>query len=175
MAVLRQIAQLGHPVLRENAAEVADFADPSLQGLAEDLLATLQASGGVGIAAPQVYVSSRVLVVASRPNARYPRAPEMEPAVMVNPQLLWSSDDQESGWEGCLSIPGIRGLVPRSIRVGIVYQTLDGTRTELELEGFPARIFQHEIDHLNGLFFLDRIVSNRDLVTEQEYFRKFPS
>lgn len=171
MPVLRQIAQLGHPVLRDNASALVDFSDPGLPVLADDLLATLRASGGVGIAAPQVYISSRVVVVASRPNSRYPQAPEMEPLVLVNPELLWASEDWESGWEGCLSIPGIRGLVPRSCRVGIAYQTLAGVRVEAELEGFPARIFQHEIDHLNGLFFPDRVTSNRDLVTEQEYFR----
>jgi peptide deformylase len=171
MPVLRQIALLGHPVLRQTAAS-AFVPDPEITSLSADLLATLEASGGVGIAAPQVYVSSRVLLVASRPNARYPKAPLMAPLVMVNPELLWSSNELEEGWEGCLSIPGLRGLVPRSARVGVRFSDLDGGVQELELEGFPARIFQHEHDHLEGLFFLDRIQNNRNLVSEAEFFRQ---
>jgi peptide deformylase len=141
--------------------------------LADDLLVTLEASGGVGIAAPQVFESLRLIVVASRPNPRYPKAPLMAPLVMANPELLWSSPEVEEGWEGCLSIPGLRGLVPRFGRVGLRYQGLDGRVSDLELEGFPARIFQHELDHLNGLFFTDRITNNRHLVSESEYLKRF--
>jgi len=173
MAILRQIAQLGHPVLRQPASRVQDFTDPTLASLVEDLLVTLAASGGVGIAAPQVYVSRRVIVVASRPNARYPHAPLMEPLVLVNPELVWSSQETEDGWEGCLSIPGIRGLVPRAVGVKAGYQTAGGESRTLELEGFPARIFQHEMDHLDGLVFLDRITNNRNVISDQEYLRQF--
>jgi len=173
MPILRQIAQLGHPVLREPATPVRDFTDPALASLVEDLLVTLAGSGGVGIAAPQVYVPLRVIVVASRPNARYPHAPRMDPLVLVNPELVWSSQEKEDGWEGCLSIPGIRGLVPRAAGVKVGYRTADGETRTLELEGFPARIFQHELDHLDGVVFLDRIENNRNLISDQEYLRQF--
>jgi peptide deformylase len=136
-------------------------------------LVTLADSGGVGIAAPQVFVSERVLVVASRPNARYPQAPLMEPVVMVNPELLGVSEAQEWGWEGCLSVPGLRGKVPRHRAVSVRYSDLRGQTHEVDLEGFPARIFQHELDHLDGLFFLDRVEDNKNLVSEQEYLRRF--
>ncbi len=173
MPILRQIAQLGHPVLRETASPVRDFTDPALSALAEDLLVTLEASGGVGIAAVQVYVPLRVIVVASRPNSRYPHAPLMEPLVLVNPEVVWISEKKEEGWEGCLSIPGIRGLVPRAVSLKVRYLTVSGESLILDLEGFPARIFQHELDHLDGLVFLDRVESNRNLISDQEYLRQY--
>jgi len=160
-------------VLRRIADPVGPRPVVGLADLADDLLATLVASSGVGIAAPQVDVAQRVIVVASRPNPRYPTAPLMEPLVMVDPRVEWLSSDFEAGWEGCLSIPGLRGLVARSLRVGLTYDDVEGTRHDLELEGFPARIFQHEFDHLEGVLFVDRVASSRDLASEQEYLRRF--
>lgn len=173
MAVLRPIALLGHPLLRQIAGAVGPLPDPTVSALSADLLVTLEASGGVGIAAPQVFESVRIIVVASRPNARYPKAPLMAPLVMVNPKLVWLSPETEEGWEGCLSIPGLRGLVPRAARVGLRYLDLEGQACERELDGFPARIFQHEYDHLEGLFFTDRVTDNKNLVSEQEYLKRF--
>lgn len=173
MAVLRQIAQLGHPVLRAQARRVPTPAgQTSFQSLIDDLLATVDEVGGVGIAAPQVHESLRLFVVASRPTPRYPAAPAMEPVVMLNPELVWRSDETEKDWEGCLSVPGIRGLVPRSTRVGVRYLTPDGTTIESEYAGFLARIFQHELDHLDGLVFLDRVESTRELISEKEFQRQ---
>jgi len=172
MAQIRSIILLGHPVLRGTAAP-APVPDGTTSALAADLLATMEASGGVGIAAPQVAVGQRVIVVASRPNARYPNAPLMEPLALVNPELLWASADQEEGWEGCLSIPGLRGLVPRAAKVGVRYTDPEGAVVEREFAGFPARIFQHELDHLNGLFFTDRVTTNRNLFSEGEFLRQF--
>lgn len=126
MAILRQIAQLGQPVLREPAG-YADPRDPRVQSLIDDMLATVAEANGVGIAAPQVYEPLSLFIVASRPNPRYPHAPLMEPTAMMNPELLWTSDQTEKGWEGCLSIPGIRGLVPRHTRIGVRYLTRAGT------------------------------------------------
>src|SRR5690242_7759056 len=113
MPIIRQIAQLGRPVLRKVAAAVSDPAAPAIRALVEDMLVTVMDASGVGIAAPQVHESLSLFIVCPRPNPRYPDAPEMKPVVMMNPQILWKSDDLEKGWEGCLSIPGIRGLVPR--------------------------------------------------------------
>ncbi|MCX7596089.1 MAG: peptide deformylase, partial [Fischerella sp.] len=124
---------------------------------------------GVGIAAPQVAQSYRVMIVASRPNPRYPDAPEMEPTAMINPKIITHSTAVVKGWEGCLSIPGIRGLVPRYEAVEVEYTDRNGKLQKQLLNGFIARIFQHEHDHLDGIVFLDRLESNRDIVTEQEY------
>jgi len=146
---------------------------PGLDELAADLLVTLEASGGVGIAAPQVDVTQRVIVVASRPNPRYPQAPLMAPLVLVDPEVLWMGEEREKGWEGCLSIPGLRGFVPRARKVALRYADLAGEVHDLELEGFPARIFQHELDHLDGLLFVDRVESGRDLAVEDEYLRRY--
>ena len=175
MPILRQIAQLGQPVLRGVAERVADPHDPVVQTLIEDLLVTVADANGVGIAAPQVFEPLSLFIVASHPNPRYPQAPEMEPTAMINPEILWASDEQESGWEGCLSIPGLRGLVPRSRRIGVRYLTRRGELREEEYVDFLARVFQHEFDHVQGMVFIDRVESTRELVTEKEYLRMLQS
>ncbi len=171
MADIRPISQLGNPVLRQVAQPIHNLGEPSLQVLIDDLTATLRQAGGVGIAAPQVGISKRVLIVASHPNARYPDAPEMEPTAMINPHLLDHSDCTTQDWEGCLSIPGIRGLVPRYDHIEVAYIDHQGVLQRRDLSGFVARIFQHEFDHLDGYVFLDRVESIRDLVSELEYLR----
>jgi peptide deformylase len=171
MTVLRQIAQMGQPVLREVARKIAHPTDPAIQSLIDDLLVTVADANGVGIAAPQVFESLSLFIVASRPNPRYPRAPDMEPLAMINPELLWVSDDLEKGWEGCLSIPGLRGVVPRHRKIGVRYVTRTGEVREEEYANFLARVFQHEYDHVQGVLFVDRIESTRELVTEKEYIR----
>jgi peptide deformylase len=171
MALIRQIAQLGHPVLREPAKPVGLPASEKIRALADDMLETMRDAEGVGIAAPQVYEGASLFIVASKPNARYPDAPSMEPEVVVNPEIVERSHEMLKGWEGCLSIPGIRGNVPRHRRIRVRYRTLDGSDVDREFEDFVARVFQHEDDHLHGLVFLDRLESPRDIVTEKE-FRK---
>lgn len=170
MAILRQIAQLGHPVLREPTKKISDATDAAVQSLIEDMLVTVAEANGVGIAAPQVYQSLALFIVAARPNPRYPKAPEMKPVAMINPEILWSSEEMELGWEGCLSIPGIRGLVPRHRGIRVRYLTRSGELREEDYEGFVARVFQHEFDHINGIVFLDR-TDSRNLVTDKEYLR----
>ena len=171
MAILRQIAQLGQPVLRRVAEKISDPAAPAVQALIDDMLVTVAEASGVGIAAPQVFEPFSLCIVASRPTPRYPHAPRMEPTAMINPEILWSSDEEEKGWEGCLSIPGLRGLVPRHRRIGVRYLSRDGEVREEEYADFLARVFQHEFDHLQGMVFVDRMDSSRDLVTEKEYLR----
>ncbi len=134
---------------------------------------TMLKANGVGIAAPQVASSRAIFIVASRPNPRYPDAPSMEPLVVVNPEIVERSGDLVPGWEGCLSIPGFRGLVPRHPRIVARFLTVDGEAVERTFEGFIARVFQHEDDHLRGLVFLDRLASRRDVVTEKEYLARF--
>ncbi len=171
MPILRQIAQLGQQVLRQPARLVADPLEPTVQALIDDLLETVADANGVGIAAPQVYEPLALFIVASRPNPRYPHAPAMEPSVMINPEIVWASSDTETGWEGCLSVPGLRGLVPRYRRIVVRYLTRTGEMLEEEYADFIARVFQHEFDHINGLIFIDRVKSSRDFVSEKEYQR----
>jgi len=169
MAEPLQIAQLGNPVLRQQAQIVDNIRDNRLQQLIDQLIASVLAANGVGIAAPQVSESYRLFIVASRPNPRYPHAPLMEPTAMINPRIIAHSPEVIQGWEGCLSIPGIRGLVPRYQAVEVEYISRDGQLHRQELTDFVARIFQHEHDHLDGIVFLDRVESMQDLMTEQEY------
>jgi peptide deformylase len=171
MPILRQIAQLGQPVLREPARPVVDPAEPAVQSLIDDLLATVAEVNGVGIAAPQVYEPLALFIVASWPNPRYPDAPEMAPTVVINPEIIWVSSEVKKVCEGCLSVPGIRGLVPRHRVIGVRYLTRTGEVREEEYRDFIARIFQHEFDHLQGLVFLDRVESSRELISEREYLR----
>lgn len=166
------IAQLGNPILRQQAQPVDNIQDERIQNLIDALMVTVTAANGVGIAAPQVSQSDRLFIVASRPNQRYPNAPEMEPTAMINPQIIAHSTEIVNGWEGCLSIPGIRGLVPRYQAIEVEYTTRDGKQNWQELSDFLARIFQHEYDHLEGIVFLDRVKSTQDLMTEQEYLQR---
>jgi len=175
MPILRQIAQLGQPVLRGVAEKIADPLAPAVQTLIDDLLATVMEADGVGIAAPQVFAPLSLFIVASHPNPRYPHAPLLEPTALINPELLWVSDEREKGWEGCLSIPGLRGLVPRHRRIGVRYLTRTGEVREEEYADFLARVFHHEFDHVQGVVFVDRVESTRELATEKEYLRSLRS
>ncbi|UBF28973.1 peptide deformylase [Kovacikia minuta CCNUW1] len=164
-----KVIELGNPVLRQRSQPVLDVRNERIQTLIDDLILTVQKANGVGIAAPQVAQSDRLFIVASRPNPRYPHAPEMEPTAMINPRILSHSSETEKGWEGCLSIPGIRGQVPRFRAIEVEYVGRDGRQYRQELTDFVARIFQHELDHLDGIVFLDRVQSTQELMTEQEY------
>lgn len=175
MPILRQIAQLGQPVLRGVSGKITDPESPAVQALIDDMLLTVADADGVGIAAPQVYEPLSLFIVASHPNPRYPRAPEMEPTAMINPEILWASDEKETGWEGCLSIPGLRGLVPRHLRIGVRYVTRKGEVREEEFADFLARVFQHELDHVRGIVFIDRVENTQELMTEREYLRSLQS
>ena len=167
-----EIIQLGHPLLRSSAQVVDNIQDQNIQNLIDNLIATVGQANGVGIATPQVAESYRLFIVASRPNLRYPNAPTMEPTAMINPQILAHSSGVVKGWEGCLSIPEIRGYVPRYEAIEIEYTDRNGKLQKQELTDFVARIFQHEYDHLNGIVFLDRLESTQDIITEQEYQKR---
>ncbi|MBE9129439.1 MULTISPECIES: peptide deformylase [unclassified Coleofasciculus] len=167
-----QIAQLGNPILRQPAQPIDNVRDEHFQQLIDALITTAVVSSGVGIAAPQVSKSYCLFIVASRPNLRYPHAPAMEPTAMINPRIIAHSNERVRDWEGCLSIPGIRGLVPRYRGIEVEYTSRDDKLYRKELTDFVARIFQHEYDHLEGIVFLDRIESTQNLMTEQEYQRR---
>jgi len=169
MRKILEIAELGHPVLRKRATEVLNLEDEEVQNFIDNLIATGIEANGVGIAAPQVFEPKRIFIISSRPNVRYPDAPEMEPTAIINPEIVSFSEEKEKDWEGCLSIPGIRGLVPRHKSINVKYLSRGGKEIESEFSDFIARIFQHELDHLDGTVFLDRLEFNKDLVTEKEY------
>lgn len=165
-----EIAQLGHPVLRQIAEPVAAI-DETVQQLIDDLFATSDAANGAGIAAPQVDVSLRVFILSIKPTLRYPNAPSLEPTAVINPEVLWVSESTGKDWEGCLSVPGIRGRVPRPDAIGVRYMTRHGETVEREFSGFAARVFLHENDHLEGMTWLDHVEDNRDIVSEKEFMR----
>ena len=171
MANISEIAQLGAPVLRLQAQMVTEPGSVETQQIIQALQDTLATTQGVGIAAPQISVSRRIIIVASRPTPRYPSAPLMEPTVMINPAFQKLSDIREKDWEGCLSVPGIRALVPRYTKILISYINQQNDLVEVRLDGFVARVFQHEFDHLEGTVYLDRVEDNRDIFAESEYFK----
>lgn len=163
------ILKLGHPHLRLTAEAVNDVTSDDNQVLFKRLLAFVLAQQGMGIAAPQVDISQRFFIMSSHPNSRYPHAPVMEPTVVINPQLLWMSDHKKKDWEGCLSVPGVRALVPRHTEIKVRYTLPTNDIIETTYSGFLARVFQHEYDHLNGLVFLDRIETSHDIMVEDEW------
>jgi peptide deformylase len=173
MNELREIAQLGNKVLREVAAPVEQINHPETREVIAAMKAALADTQGVGLAAPQISELKRIIIVASRPSSRYPHAPMMEPTVMVNPVYQPLSADQKKDWEGCLSIPGIRALVPRYKLIAVNYLDEQGEQQNVTLSDFVARVFQHEADHLNGKVYLDRVESNTDIITESEYLKLF--
>lgn len=173
MARILAIAQLGHPVLRRPAREVLNIHERRIQQLIKDMLATLHEYDGVGLAAPQVFQSYRIMIIASHPGPRYPDAPQMDPVVMINPVLVSQAEILAKGWEGCLSIPGIRGFVPRHRTVTIDYADQFGNKRRRAYRGFVSRIIQHEYDHLDGILFPDRLESTKDLISEKEYLKRY--
>ena len=169
MKQLPTIAQIGNPILNIPAKPVKNIIDRNISELIDSLIDTAIASQGVGIAAPQISQSYRLFIVASHPNERYPYAPTMEPTAMIDPRILNHDDEVVKDWEGCLSVPGIRGLVPRYREIEVEYTTREGEIQREILKDFIARIFQHELDHLDGILFLDRVKNKADLYTEAEY------
>ncbi|PZP43209.1 MAG: peptide deformylase [Azospirillum brasilense] len=160
MAILK-IARMGHPVLLRRAEPVADPRDPEIRRLAEDMVETMLDAGGVGLAAPQVHVPLRLFVVREWEGGR----------ALINPELEPLGEEVESGWEGCLSIPGLRGCVPRAKRVRWRAQDLDGRKIGGEAEDMSARVLQHEYDHLEGTLYTMRMPDLTLLGFEQELAR----
>ena len=157
MAV-RTVLRLGDPRLRQRAQVVADVRDPALRQLIVDLEDTMAACSGAGLAAPQIGVPLRVVLFGGGgPNPRYPEAPAIPRTVLINPVLTPLGPECDEGWEGCLSVPGLRGQVSRWLRLRM--QGFDGHGQPVDecVEGFHARVVQHECDHLDGVLFPDRL------------------
>lgn len=159
MAV-RSILRMGDPRLLEIARPVVDFATPALAELIDDMFDTMAAAGGVGLAAPQIGVGLQVVIFGFAKSERYPDAEAVPETILINPVITPLAADEDLGWEGCLSVPGLRGEVPRFTRIR--YQGFDpqGAPIDRSVEGFHARVVQHECDHLIGRLYPTRM---RDL------------
>lgn len=168
MSILK-IARMGHPVLRERARrlEKSDLRSPLIQKLIDDLIDTMHEYRGVGLAGPQVHESLRIFValLADEPDS------DTQATVIVNPEITPQGSTIEEGWEGCLSIPDIRGMVPRHTDIVVTALDRHGKSLDLRLKDFPARVAQHETDHLDGVLFLDRMRSMQSLTFLDEFSR----
>ncbi|HKP21385.1 MAG TPA: peptide deformylase [Thermoleophilaceae bacterium] len=170
----REIVEVGHPVLRERAREVSaeELASPEVQALIDDMIETMRSANGAGLAANQVGETVRVAVVEVRPgNPRYPYKPEVPLTVIVNPVIEPVDDDVEQVNEGCLSVPNLRGEVPRHMNVRVRYLDREGAEHAEVRRGLTAGTFQHELDHLNGVLFLDRVADPSTLTTWEQFDR----
>ena len=172
MAVLK-VAKLGNPILREISKQIdlKELADQQgeLQGFIDDMIDTMREEDGVGLAAPQVNRSQQIVVLEYENNERYPDESSIPVTVLVNPVLSDYGEEKVLGWESCLSLVDFRGLVPRSTSVTLKAYDRDGDRIEKRATGFEAVVLQHEIDHLNGKVFLDRMEDLTKLAYQEEF------
>src|SRR5947207_84788 len=161
MAILK-VARLGHPVLRQRAEPILPntIRSTEVQRLIDDMIDTMHEYDGAGLAGNQVHTLQRIAVIEVLGNQRYPDAPHVPLTVIINPVVTSLTDEMEEGWEGCLSVPDMRGLVPRFTAVRLECYDRDARRVELVAKDFFARVIQHETDHLDGIVYLDRM---RDL------------
>ncbi len=163
---------MGHPVLREKARplERSEIRTPEVQRLVDDMIDTMKEYHGVGLAAPQVHESVRIFVAALSADDE-PASETEEPIVLINPEIVVRATETADDWEGCLSIPDLRGRVPRAVEVKVRAFDRHGTRIEIDARGFSARVIQHEYDHLDGVLFLDRMRSFESLSFLDEFSR----
>ena len=154
---IREILKMGDPRLLRQAQPVTEFGTPELARLVDDMFQTMRAVNGAGLAAPQIGVDLQLVIFGFGQNQRYPDAPPVPETVLINPVLTPLSEQEEEGWEGCLSVPGMRGVVPRWSRLR--YQGVDqnGEPIDRSVEGFHARVVQHDCDHLQGILYPMRI------------------
>jgi peptide deformylase len=168
MSILK-VARMGHPVLRQKARPIEkhELKDPLMQKLIDDMIDTMHEYSGIGLAAPQVHESLRLFVAHLDPDGRA----DGDPVAIINPEISVIGKQIVEGWEGCLSIPDIRGLVPRAFHISVVALDRHGKRIEFEAKDYPARVIQHETDHLDGILFFDRMRSFESLTYMEEFSR----
>ena len=176
--MLRKIAQIGHPVLRQKARPISreELLSPTIQQLIDDMIETMRDAQGAGLAAIQVYEPVRVVVVEVGENARYPYKPKIPLTVLVNPELEPVTDEKFDNYEGCLSVPDLRGVVPRITQLKARSWDRHGNLVERVVKGLEACTYQHEVDHLDGTLFVDRVVDRSSFSTwkDWERFHKEP-
>jgi peptide deformylase len=170
---IRKIATLGHPVLREVARKLTreELASPKVQTFIDDLVETMHDANGAGLAANQVYEPIRVCAIEVRNNPRYPYKPNFPLTILVNPEVVPTTDETFLNYEGCLSVPNLRGEVRRFTGVKVRAWDRHGKDVELDIKGLTAGTFQHEVDHLDGKVFLDRVEDTRTLATWADFER----
>ena len=171
---IRRIIRMGHPLLREVARPFTDdeIGSADIEKLIADMVDTLHDYGGIGLAAPQIGESVRLAIIEIPGGAtRYGELAPMSLGVFINPTIEVLDPAKSGYWEGCLSVPGLRGFVERPQHIKVSYTSGNGEAHELDLEGFSATVFQHEFDHLDGKLYLDRITDTRMLAFEKEYER----
>lgn len=167
---VRRVLKMGDPLLYRKAEPVPQFNTPELERLVADMFDTMAALNGAGLAAPQIGVSLRAVIFGVEANPRYPDAEPVPTTVLVNPVLEPIGDDMEDGWEGCLSVPGLRGLVPRHLRLRYTGFDQHGQPLDRTVSGFHARVVQHECDHLDGILYPMRLRDIRLLGFEDALF-----
>ncbi len=172
MALLK-IARMGNPVLRQPSAKVEDPTAPWVRRLVDDMIETMEDANGTGLAAPQIHQSSRIVVffVSGERLTGLPRDVAQDLTVLINPEVELLGDERAFGWEGCLSVPGWRGVVPRHLRIRYRATGIEGEPIDHEVEGFHARVVQHECDHLDGILYPQRLVDQRHLFFLEELQR----
>jgi peptide deformylase len=171
--MILKVARMGHPVLRQLAEPVSpdQITAPEVQQFIEDMIETMYDYDGAGLAAPQVHVSKQIVVMEVHPNPRYPNAPSIPLTVYVNPEITPLTDDMDEDWEGCLSVPGLRGRVPRYTKIRLRAYDRNGQRVDFVAEGFHARVIQHECDHLWGKLYIDRVRDTTSLTFMEEFMK----
>ncbi|EDM79438.1 putative polypeptide deformylase protein [Plesiocystis pacifica SIR-1] len=173
MATIRAIARVGAPVLRQVAREVSpeELATPEIQGFIDDLVATMRHANGAGLAANQVFEPIQICALEVQSNPRYPYKPNIPLTVLVNPKLTPLGDDSFANYEGCLSVPDLRGVVRRHARLRVQALDREGNSLDFETAGVTAGTYQHEVDHLRGKLFLDRVEDPATLCTWDNFKR----
>ena len=167
---IRDILKMGNPDLLK-VSEPVDFKKDDLTTLIEDMKETMKANDGAGLAAPQIAVFKRLVIFGFDTNDRYPEADSVPFTVLINPIITPLSDEQENGWEGCLSVPGLRGVVPRYTHIRYEGYDAEGNKIEREVEDFHARVVQHECDHLDGILYPMKIEDYRYFGFHEEIFK----
>jgi peptide deformylase len=169
MAVIETL-KMGHPLLNQVARPVEHFNTQELDALIQDMLDTMAALNGAGLAAPQIGVSLRVVIFGVEANPRYPQVEAVPMTVLLNPQITVLDQQKEEGWEGCLRVPGLGGVVSRFVRIRYLGCDPPGTPLDREATGFHARVVQHEVDHLDGILYPQRITDLRNFGYESVLF-----
>ena len=171
--MILKVARLGHPVLRQIAEPIPpdQITTAAVQQFIDDMIETMYEYDGAGLAAPQVHVSQQIVVMEVSKNPRYPEAPEIPLTININPEITPLTEAMEEDWEGCLSLPGLRGRVPRYTEIRLRAYDRHGQRIDFVAEGFHARVIQHECDHLQGKMYVDRMRDISSLTFLEEFMK----
>jgi len=167
---IKEVLKMGHPILQQVAEPVTDFNSSELDSIICDMYDTMAALDGAGLAAPQIGLSQRIVIFWVEENPRYPDILPVPNTVLINPQIEFLTNEKENGWEGCLSVPGLRGVVPRCVKIR--YSGFDqfGNEVTRLADDFHARVVQHEVDHLDGILYPQRMTDMSQFGFEQDGF-----